>query len=77
MKIKKRLIRIVKAIDRFKQAPSLLVSRKGKSSGSKKKHMQFMGSLYGGVLTIFTVGLCIGVLSYLMGQMYSTKNDNI
>jgi hypothetical protein len=58
--------------------PSLLVDRKDKVSYNvERKYMKFMGSTYGGVLTIVTVVLSLGIFGYLINQMSNPQFDII
>jgi hypothetical protein len=58
--------------------PSLLVDRKDKvSNDAGRIHMKKMGSTYGGLLTIITVVLSMGIFGYLIEQMSNPKFDII
>ena len=77
LKLRHHFFEFLKEIDNFKQPIQLQMSRKRNKSCFGERYNPDIGTIYGGMISIFALFCCISYFGILINQMYTGNRDII
>ena len=76
-KIKTEISEFLKEVDQFKQPIQLQLNRKRNKSCFGERYNPDIGTIFGGILTIFAFFCCTSYFMIMIKQMYTGTRDII